>query len=325
VFVGHVSQLREAGDFVCGHAGDQSVVVVRQADGALKGFHNVCQHRAHPLLEGEGRGRRLIVCPYHAWSYDIAGGLVRAPGSEAMPGFAPGDFGLAEVRVEVMHGLVLANCDASATPLARQAPNLVREIGRHFPDLATYERIGTIRHDMRMNWKVRIDNSLECYHCQPVHKSFCEIVDMGDYHTTTDTVFSTQIGRSKAPPPGKAEAHVVYWYLWPLTELNADTGTGMFGVFHNRPVAPDRTIMTLNLFAPPGIAPEERKEILDTWLENETNAEDLRLGEAVQEGVTSMGYRQGRFVVDRSRHYSEHAVHHFHRLVSAALELPREA
>ena len=323
-FVAHISQIPNSGDYVCGTAGDQSVVVIRQADGSLKAFYNVCQHRAHPLLAGDGRGRRLLVCPYHAWSYDISGGLVRAPGTENSIDFDPQNFKLVELRTEEIHGLIFANCDPDAVPLCEQAPNLIHDIKSHFPDLPRFERIGAIQHDMRMNWKVRIDNSLECYHCLPVHKSFCEIVDMDDYHTSTDTIFSTQIGRAKATSPDGTPSHVVYWYVWPLTELNADTGTGMFGVFHNRPFAVDRTMMTLTLYAPPSLEPARRQEILKTWLENDTNAEDLQLGEAVQTGLSSLGYRQGRFVIDRTRHFSEHAVHHFHRLVSEAMGLPRE-
>jgi choline monooxygenase len=324
VCVGHLCRLAEAGDFICGYAGDQHVFVIRGEDGRIRGFHNVCQHRAHPLLEGHGTGQRLIVCPYHAWGYDTRGRLVRAPGSERLEDFAPEAFGLTPVAVEVFHGLLFVNCDPDASPLSQQAPDLAREIESYFPDLAQHVHLGTIRYDMKMNWKVRIDNSLECYHCLPVHKSFCEIVDMKSYRTTVNTVFSTQIGQAKSPATDGEDDHVVFWYVWPLTELNADTSSGMFGVFHNRPVDPGRTILTLDLYGPADLGEAQRAEVLQTWLDNETNVEDLRLGEAVQQGVMSIGYRQGRFVVDRSQHYSEHAVHHFHYLVAGALDLPRE-
>ncbi|NQV45225.1 MAG: Rieske (2Fe-2S) protein, partial [Rhodospirillales bacterium] len=70
LYGGHVSMLAEPGDYMVRDIGDQSVIILCDRDGALQGYHNVCQHRAHRLLEGEGRVRTLISCPYHAWSYD---------------------------------------------------------------------------------------------------------------------------------------------------------------------------------------------------------------------------------------------------------------
>ena len=86
----HVSRLAEPGMYFVRDIGDQSIVVLRDSGGEIRAFHNVCQHRAHRLLEGEGRVRDAITCPYHAWRYGLSGELRFARGSDQVAGF-PGD------------------------------------------------------------------------------------------------------------------------------------------------------------------------------------------------------------------------------------------
>jgi phenylpropionate dioxygenase-like ring-hydroxylating dioxygenase large terminal subunit len=78
----------------------ESVVLLRDHEGALRAFHNVCQHRAHRLLEGEGRLKPTITCPYHGWTYGLDGCLRAARGTEGLSGFDRAEFGLKRVRVE---------------------------------------------------------------------------------------------------------------------------------------------------------------------------------------------------------------------------------
>ena len=109
----HASQLRQPGDYVTLRLGDESICVVRGGDGSLRGFFNVCKHRAHELLSGSGN-TRSIVCPYHAWVYALDGRLENARKTEQLPGFDKSAICLTEFQVEEMAGLVFVNLDPEA-------------------------------------------------------------------------------------------------------------------------------------------------------------------------------------------------------------------
>ena len=102
---GHVSDLPEPGSYITAAIHDQGVFICRGKDGRLRGFYNVCAHRAHELLTGTGRAR-VITCPYHAWSYHLTGELRSARGAEALEGFEPKEFCLTPVKVETVGPLV---------------------------------------------------------------------------------------------------------------------------------------------------------------------------------------------------------------------------
>ena len=103
------------------------IAIVRDRDGALRAFYNVCKHRAHELLAGSGT-TRAIVCPYHAWTYGLDGRLKAARRADRMATFDKNEICLDQVQVEEFGGFVYVNLDPSATPLAEQA---ARPGGRH--------------------------------------------------------------------------------------------------------------------------------------------------------------------------------------------------
>src|SRR5262249_41163213 len=115
-FLCHIEQLREPGSYVTGSMQGRSIFAARDAKGELRAFYNVCQHRGHELLSGAGQ-TRLIVCPYHAWSYSLNGALAAAPGSQALKNFHKEDFCLRPIRIEVFDGLVFVNLDLNAATL----------------------------------------------------------------------------------------------------------------------------------------------------------------------------------------------------------------
>jgi phenylpropionate dioxygenase-like ring-hydroxylating dioxygenase large terminal subunit len=126
-WVCHVEKLSEPGNYVTTYIADMPVVVVRDRSGELRAFYNVCKHRAHELLSGAGR-TRSIVCPYHAWSYDLTGTLVGARRADRMDTFDKGAICLDGIQVEEFCGFVYVNLDPTARALAEQAPDLAAEI-----------------------------------------------------------------------------------------------------------------------------------------------------------------------------------------------------
>src|ERR1700679_656824 len=130
---GHVSSLPTPGSYITADAGDQPVLVVRDEDGGLRAYRNVCRHRGSRLLSGSGQCKAAIRCRYHGWTYKLDGTLIGVP-----EGLGFGDrldkpsLGLMPARVEELCGLVFVNLDPDATPLAELVGGeLPRRLARH--------------------------------------------------------------------------------------------------------------------------------------------------------------------------------------------------
>lgn len=119
-FLCHEEKLCESGRYVATDIQGQSIVAIRDTDGELRAFYNVCQHRGHELVQGEGQ-TKLIVCPYHAWTYTLNGALHSARRSEALENFRVSDICLTQVQVETFCHFIFVNLDPTATPLAQQS------------------------------------------------------------------------------------------------------------------------------------------------------------------------------------------------------------
>ncbi|MEL6218039.1 MAG: ring-hydroxylating oxygenase subunit alpha [Pseudomonadota bacterium] len=319
-WVCHIEKLRAPGAYVTAEIAGRPVCVVRDREGTLRAFYNVCKHRAHELLSGEGETTRIL-CPYHAWVYDLTGQLRRAPHTEALEGFDPSAICLDAVRVEEFCGFVFVNLDPEATPLAELSGDLATEMRHWAPDLERLTFAHRLTYDIRSNWKNVVDNFLECYHCPTAHKDFCTLVDMDTYKVTTHGIYSSHMAEAGkgansayAVDNATVKDHAVWW-LWPNTCLMRYPGRGNFIVMHIVPAGPERTLETYDFFfetAEKLPAEEEAIRYIDEVLQ----AEDIALVESVQRGMATPAFTQGRIVHDpNGSGQSEHAVHHFHGLV----------
>lgn len=164
--VGRASALASAGDYVTLELAKQPVVVLRDNDGQLKAMSNVCLHRMSTLLEGRGKVRS-IVCPYHAWTYNLDGTLRGAPAMSLNGGFCKSDYKLPEIRCEEWLGWVFVTLDPSATPVADQlgkVEELVADYG-----MGSYTETFFETHVWDTNWKVLAENFMESYHLPVCH------------------------------------------------------------------------------------------------------------------------------------------------------------
>ncbi len=319
-WVCHVEKLRAPGSYVAVEIAGRPIVVVRDRDGVLRAFYNVCKHRAHELLRGEGQTSR-IMCPYHAWVYRLDGQLVRAPETDHLEDFSPGDICLDAVQAEEFAGFVYVNLDPGAASLAGQSGNLETEIRHWAPDIDRLTFGRRLSYDIRSNWKNVVDNFLECYHCPAAHKDFCDLVDMDTYKVTTYGIYSSHMadagkGANSAYDVSNAtvRTHAVWW-LWPTTCLMRYPGRSSMIVLNIIPVGPDRTLETYDFFLE---TPEPDPMELDAirYLDEVLQVEDIGLVESVQRGMETPAFTQGRIVSNPSGSgKSEHAVHHFHGLV----------
>ena len=169
--VGRADEIARSGDYLTWRIGNQPIVSIRQPDGAIKTFANVCLHRGAPLLEGSGHCSH-IVCPYHAWRYALDGRLLGAPFMDRAEGFAARALRLPEIRTELWAGWIYATLDAEIAPVAERLAGLAREI-----DPFQTERCRqVIRRDevWPTNWKSLAENFMESYHVFQVHPQTLE-------------------------------------------------------------------------------------------------------------------------------------------------------
>ena len=319
-WVCHIEKLRAPGAYVTAEIAGRPVVVVRDRGGTLRGFYNVCKHRAHHLLAGEGTAGSMV-CPYHAWTYDLTGSLVAARHTAGLPDFAPDDICLDPVAVEEFGGFVYAHLDPGAPPLHIAAAPLEEEIARWAPDVHDLTFAHRLTYEIEANWKNVIDNFLECYHCHVAHRDFVSLVDMDTYVVTTHDLYSSHMaeaGKSANSAYDVSQATVTdhaVWWLWPNTCLMRYPGRGNFIVMQVVPDGPGRTRETYDFFLETDEPDQAELESI-RYVDEVLQPEDIALVESVQRGMATPAFDQGRLVVDPDGSgLSEHALHHFHGLV----------
>jgi phenylpropionate dioxygenase-like ring-hydroxylating dioxygenase large terminal subunit len=321
----HVEQLTKPGSYVAATVAEMPIAVVRDRAGTLRAFYNVCKHRAHELLSGVGTTRN-IVCPYHAWTYNLDGGLKAARRADTMESFDKSEICLDQVQVEEFGGFVYVNLDATARPLAEQAPDLAAEIAEWAPDIAGLTHAKRLSYEVETNWKNVIDNFLECYHCHIAHREFVDLVDMDTYEVRTHGIWSSHFAdagkneNSAYDVSGASVTTHAVWWLWPNTCLLRYPGRSNFMVFQVLPDGPGRTRETWDFFLE---STELNKAEQDSvrYIDDVLQKQDIALVESVQRGMRTPAFTQGRIVFDPARSgsgLSEHGVHHFHGLLLVA-------
>ncbi len=316
----HGEKLRNPGSYVAEEIAGMPIVAVRDSAGVLRAFYNVCKHRAHHLLDGEGTTNN-IVCPYHAWSYDLGGNLRSARHTSHLENFATESICLDAVQVEEFGGFVYVCLDPQTAPLREVSGDLGSEIAKWAPDVADLTFAHRLSYTIHSNWKNVVDNFLECYHCHVAHKDFVSLVDMDTYSVTTHGIYSSHMaeaGKSDNTAYDVSDATVTdhaVWWLWPNTCIMRYPGRGNMIILKIIPAGPDLTYETYDFFlesADPNEAELESIRYLDEVLQ----VEDINLVESVQRGMRTPAFEQGRIVNDPSGSgLSEHALHHFHGLV----------
>lgn len=173
LFVGHVSQVRETGDYFTYEIGDESIIVIRGRDGDVHALFNVCRHRGSRIcLEAAGRAKKLV-CPYHQWVYDTDGTLIAA---RHMPeDLDKAASGLHRASVRVMEGLIFISLAEEPLDFDPVVADIQPQLAPH--ELATAKICHTRTYEIRANWKLIAENFRECYHCPGTHPEYCRAVE----------------------------------------------------------------------------------------------------------------------------------------------------
>jgi phenylpropionate dioxygenase-like ring-hydroxylating dioxygenase large terminal subunit len=172
LYAGHISQLNNSGDYFLFDVGEDSIILSKGSDNIIHGFHNVCRHRGARVAEQPQGNRKTFVCPYHGWVYNSDGSLKAARNMEIKEGFDASCYGLKNVQVNIFQGLIFINCDLEASAFLPQLENISRQLGAYALDNAQIAHTQT--YTVEANWKLVLENYLECYHCATSHRSYAK-------------------------------------------------------------------------------------------------------------------------------------------------------
>jgi choline monooxygenase len=308
-YAGPAEHVASPGDYFACRVGDVPVLVTRDREGGLHALLNVCRHRGSIVAQGRGN-RETLQCPYHAWTYGLDGRLRAAPRSKQETGFDIDGIGLAQLAVETWGPLVFANPDPDAEPLA-ETLGPVAGIVSDALDVGSLRVRRRSEFELACNWKIAVENYLECYHCAIAHPGFSAVVDVSPdaYRLETHEHSSSQFGPSKGE---RGEVEGQFHWLWPVTKLYALPGPPNLVVGPLWPVGPERVAGFLDYFFPEELGDAEVEELLA--FDDQVGLEDRGLVESVQAGVRSGVLEEGRLLPQ-----SERLLAHFQGLVREAL------
>ena len=307
ICAGFLHTIPEPGDAVPLDVAGRSLILVRDAQGEVHVVSNICRHRGMRVLQEPTHHLKRLVCPYHAWTYDLTGRLcARAhhfgPGRHDSKGDGTD---LPKVRHALWHDMVFVNLDGQAPPFEEYAQHLLA-LEREYGDLQGSVHMGSIEFDIAANWKIIAENFIDAYHVQWLHPALNVSTPMTSYRF--EVADNTIIGR--APVAGDrpgygaglpdwpeisdtGRKHLSYVLLFP-NFLAVFTGQRLT-VFHMESLGPDSTRETVHVYMPAATsAAQAEVEEYMTGL-SALNNEDVWIVEELQRTRSSAGFDGGSY------------------------------
>ena len=312
----HSNSIPNAGDYETFDLGPESILVLRDRDGSIRAFHNVCRHRGARLVDGPGSCPSALTCPYHGWSYRHDGTLIGMPVRESFPGLDRAQHGLRPVRIDLAFGFVFVclapNADGSyPPPVATTWGHLGEELKAYRTDEMV--PLGPITSDVwNVDWKIAMDNYLESYHVPIGHPGLYRMFtpDYDDQATMPGVARGRSWLRDKRSSRwseglyqsliGGAAGHLAEdqrrcWSFYSaLPNLGIDLFPDQMDFFQVLPAGPGKCIIRGAVFGLPGATRELRAvRFLSDRINASVNDEDRWLCERVQRGLRSSSYMPG--------------------------------
>lgn len=254
----HESEIAQPGTYKLFDQIGESIIISRGTDNIVRAFHNICRHRAAPLVkEPAGKAPRFL-CPYHSWSYATDGALIAVPEERNFPCLDRGERGLLPVRCESWRGFVFVNLDGDATPLA----SYIEPVARRCEDFP-FERMEVKRHcriEVEANWKTVFDNFIEAYHISTVHPAIARWLEPRSFAARPlrngHSYFKVQrknrnriVAEDARTPPGsfdRFEEYAINLPIFPNIAGALDVAGFVWETFW--PAGPGKTIVDIPLF-----------------------------------------------------------------------------
>jgi len=314
VCAGHQSEIVKAGDYFVREVAGESLIILRDKGGKLRGFYNVCRHRGTRLREDRAGQTAcghvtVIQCPYHAWTYGLDGRLIGAPHMDEVQGFHKADYPLHAVNLALWEGFIFVNLARASAPLEEWfAPLAGKFTHWNLPKLRSAKRT---EYDVRANWKLIFENYSECYHCPGVHpmlskvspydsseNDLCEGPFLGGFMSITKGAGLTMSGKACALSVGdiRSEDHarVFYYSIFPNMLLSLHPEYVM--VHQLWPKSPERTLILCDWFFHPEAFDRDDfhpNDAIEFW--DMTNKQDWHVCELSQQGIASRAYQPGPY------------------------------
>jgi choline monooxygenase len=317
--VGRLDQLEQPGQYVTALLAGEPIVVVRGEDGKLRGFFNVCRHHAAAVMTEEEGKAPILRCPYHGWTYSLAGELKGTPDFAGVCQFDKARNGLVPVETAVWEKFVFVRLEPGGPSLEESLGPLVGQFAKL--DLARFHFVERRRWVFDCNWKVFVDNYLDGgYHVPHLHKGLSSVLDYSQYMIETGDNWCLQwspIDHSKAEGDVAAVRggeKALYYWIYPNFMINWYEGVMDTNLV--RPLSAGKSEVIFDFYFTDVSTPEaiaRNKASIDVG--NRVQDEDLAICDSVQRGLTSRAYRAGRLSVRR-----EGGEHLFHRMLAKDLK-----
>lgn len=356
-FVGMREEWSQAGHYACVDVGRAPLVIVADADGTLRAFHNICRHRGTQLLSGSGQLDSGIRCPYHSWLYSLSGVLQGLPQPDLFPDIQKTQLGLLPAAVETWKGMVFVHTDPQAVPLASWFAGLEERLSPHKPQ--ELREAAVHRYIIRANWKVFVENYLDGYHLRYLHRHSASEYDHGrqdgrfvGLHWTFYQPLSAH-GQQKAPAwnayvpriPDYPE-HVSGAFAPMLFPNIGILATEHFWTtVHVQPVAPDHTLIELRTrLVPDVVGAKEVRTVYNAFAQSQDkpqagrfdegaaaqpesllHSEDIMLEDIHVCQMTQRAMRSPAFGVGAYAKYYEDALPQYQRHILSYVPVRKEA
>jgi choline monooxygenase len=318
--LGRADQVAEPGQFITAEIAGTPVVAVRDSDGKLGAFINVCRHRAARVAtEPAGTVSRLR-CRYHGWTYDLCGRLRGTPEFDGVADFRREDNGLVPLDVDVWGPIVwgrIADGDHSLAEFLAPLPERMAPLG-----LERLRYVERREYELACNWKVYVDNFLDGgYHVNTIHPGLAGALDYSQYRT--EVAGNTSVQTSPLKPPedvrdpavGKVRSGGMAYYWWVFPNFMVNVYGGVMDTNLVVPLGPDRCRVIFDFYFCDTEGAAARQFIAESIaVAEQVQREDIAICEDVQRGLTSGAFDRGRFSVRR-----EAAGYHFHVLLARQL------
>jgi phenylpropionate dioxygenase-like ring-hydroxylating dioxygenase large terminal subunit len=289
-YVGHTGRLPAPPSYFACATGGLPVVVTRDRDGELRAFLNVCRHRGSEIVSGAAV-RETLQCPYHAWTYGLDGALRSAPRASREAGRDPSELGLVPLRLESWGPFLFVGTDPAAVPPAEALA--AARLPFDPAELAFRERIDYV---LDANWKIAVENYLECYHCPVAHPDFSRLVEVDPdaYVLEGDGPLWSQYGRAR-----DGDGTCAFHLAWPALKINVYPGYANLSIGPVWPVSPQRTVGFLDYFFGAEVDDAWAQELIE--FDDQVGREDAALVESVQRGVAAGLIERGRLLEESER------------------------
>lgn len=305
----HVSDIPGEGDWHTLEFLGESIIVIRSRDGTIRAFTNVCRHRGSRIVDGSSGCASKLVCPYHAWTYDLDGRLAGVPGKDGYPGLDMSRHGLAPVEMEIWRGFVFVRLESGGPSVAQMMKPYEAQVEPYrFEDMKALGRV-TLR-PRPVNWKNVADNYSDGLHIPIAHPGLTRLfgksygveaekdVDRmwGDMVDRPSPKLSERLYQKFLPPvphlPPENQRRWLYFKLWPNVAFDIYPDQADFMQF--LPISPNQTLIREISYA----LPDERREMkaaryLNWRINRQVNAEDTALISRVQAGMASRSFTIG--------------------------------